>query len=229
MATYSAITSGQIDAESPLDVTLAGQWTNNLLAVIEGAAGAPRIVDAALVWPGAWAEIDSWIPTAVSSKDFTWDETLYSEIYIHAENLVPSADATEFYIQMGHTNGTVFITNNHVLWYLSDGNPPAPGQTSSSSGYNITPLVSVGTAAGEGINFDITLKGLIAYDGAGGGYPYCNFTSVYEDATGAFQSASGYGSINTLKSVNNLDTARLSMTNALEAGSGFVTVYGLKR
>lgn len=36
MTTYSEITNGQVDAESVVDTTLAGQWTNNLLAVIEG-------------------------------------------------------------------------------------------------------------------------------------------------------------------------------------------------
>jgi len=49
MSTYSAITSGQIDSESIIDTVLAGQWANNILAVIEGDASAPRIAgDAAL-------------------------------------------------------------------------------------------------------------------------------------------------------------------------------------
>lgn len=45
MATYQAITSSQIDAESYLDSVLAGQWTNNLTAVIENDASAPNIVN----------------------------------------------------------------------------------------------------------------------------------------------------------------------------------------
>jgi hypothetical protein len=43
MTTYSAITSGQIDAESPIDTVLAGQWTNNVLAMFEGDASASGV------------------------------------------------------------------------------------------------------------------------------------------------------------------------------------------
>ena len=43
MTTYSAITAGQIDAESYIDTVLAGQWANNLLAVIEGDASASTV------------------------------------------------------------------------------------------------------------------------------------------------------------------------------------------
>ena len=43
MATYSAITTGQRDAESYIDTIIAGQWTNNLLAIQEGDASAPEI------------------------------------------------------------------------------------------------------------------------------------------------------------------------------------------
>jgi len=56
MATYQAITTGQTDAESYLDTVIAGQWTNNLLAALEGDPSAPKIinlVDASHVEPTA--------------------------------------------------------------------------------------------------------------------------------------------------------------------------------
>ena len=40
MSTFSVITSGQVDAESPYDTVLAGQHSNNHLAIIEGDASA---------------------------------------------------------------------------------------------------------------------------------------------------------------------------------------------
>jgi len=40
MTTFTAITTAQIDAESYVDTTLAGQWSNNILAVVEGDASA---------------------------------------------------------------------------------------------------------------------------------------------------------------------------------------------
>ncbi len=48
MTTYSAITSGQKDAESYIDTVLAGQWADNLLAIQEGDATAPKIQNKAL-------------------------------------------------------------------------------------------------------------------------------------------------------------------------------------
>jgi hypothetical protein len=43
MATYTAITNGEIDAESPITDLLLGRLRDNPLAIVGGAAGAPRI------------------------------------------------------------------------------------------------------------------------------------------------------------------------------------------
>lgn len=43
MTTYAAVAAAQIDADSPMDTVLATQFTNNLLAVIEGDATAPAV------------------------------------------------------------------------------------------------------------------------------------------------------------------------------------------
>ncbi len=45
MTTYTAVTSGQRDAESPLDVTLIGLMIDNPIAVTEKAAGAPVLAN----------------------------------------------------------------------------------------------------------------------------------------------------------------------------------------
>jgi len=55
MTTFTAITSAQVDAESYIDTTLAGQWSNNFLAMFEGDASASAVrlqtaaIDAAAV------------------------------------------------------------------------------------------------------------------------------------------------------------------------------------
>lgn len=41
MTTYSAITAGEIDSDSPITDTLAGKWANNVLAIAEGDVTAP--------------------------------------------------------------------------------------------------------------------------------------------------------------------------------------------
>lgn len=48
MTAYSAIIATQVDAESPVDTTLAGSWTNNVLAIAEGDATAPKVARKAL-------------------------------------------------------------------------------------------------------------------------------------------------------------------------------------
>lgn len=48
MTSYITITEAQTDPEAPLTSELAKQWRDNPIAITEGAAGAPRIQDAAL-------------------------------------------------------------------------------------------------------------------------------------------------------------------------------------
>lgn len=48
MATYTAITDEEIDQDSPITQTLMTKYRDNLTAVIEGDASAPKVEDAAL-------------------------------------------------------------------------------------------------------------------------------------------------------------------------------------
>ena len=48
MTTYTAITAGEKDPESPVDVNLIGKLDDNPHAMFEGATGAPRVQTAAL-------------------------------------------------------------------------------------------------------------------------------------------------------------------------------------
>lgn len=48
MADYIAQTDSQLDPDAPLTSELAYGWRDNLIAVTEGAVGAPRIEDGAL-------------------------------------------------------------------------------------------------------------------------------------------------------------------------------------
>lgn len=48
MADWTVITDAQLDPDAPLTSDLAYAWRDNPIAIAEGAAGAPRIVDAAL-------------------------------------------------------------------------------------------------------------------------------------------------------------------------------------
>lgn len=48
MADWTVITDSQVDPDAPLTSELAYAWRDNVIAVTEGAVGAPRIEDAAL-------------------------------------------------------------------------------------------------------------------------------------------------------------------------------------
>lgn len=48
MATYSAVTAGEKDADSPINVSLIDKLDQNPLAIAEGASGAPKIQTAAI-------------------------------------------------------------------------------------------------------------------------------------------------------------------------------------
>jgi len=45
MTTFTAITNGEIDQDSPITTTLMTKYRDNLAATAEGASGAPRIAD----------------------------------------------------------------------------------------------------------------------------------------------------------------------------------------
>lgn len=48
MTDYTAVTSGEKDADSPINVTLVGKLDDNPHAMFEGASGAPRLQEAAI-------------------------------------------------------------------------------------------------------------------------------------------------------------------------------------
>lgn len=101
MATYSAITTGQTDAESPLDTVLASQWTNNLLAVVEGDATAPKI---------PWIYISSGTVSAAASldiADLTTDFRAYALVF---DDLTPATDSVSFSLRTSTDNGSTFTS-----------------------------------------------------------------------------------------------------------------------
>lgn len=77
MATYTSITNGQVDVNSPIDQALITALRDNPIAISEGATGAPRVKTAALEAPtqgstntlvrvvqgGLWSITTSTFPT----------------------------------------------------------------------------------------------------------------------------------------------------------------------
>jgi len=87
MATYTAVTTGQRDAESPVDTTLIGQVIDNPVAITEGAPGSPKnqtasyatgSVDQAAMGVSAVGQLELKETQGVVSRSGTTSSALYT-------------------------------------------------------------------------------------------------------------------------------------------------------
>lgn len=106
---------------------------------------------------GNWELIDSWVPTAITLKDFTWDESLYSAIHVECTGVATTSDGSQLWINFGHTNGSTILNDAHynysakVIW-----------GTSYSATTGVTKIIwasQIGNAAGEGLSFSFDTIG----------------------------------------------------------------------
>ena len=93
MATYSAVSAGEKDADSPINVSLIDKLDQNPHAIAEGATGAPKIQSAAL-------------DADVVTGDKVADDAIDSE---HI-----AADALELGAYKAPTSGTTYEILNFV-------------------------------------------------------------------------------------------------------------------
>jgi hypothetical protein len=93
--------------------------------------------------------IETWTPTAVNFKDFTFDETIYSGIKLVLENIVPATDSVFLRVRLGHTNGGTIISSTDY-WYtrIQTGSATPVAATAQD---NIALANTIGTGANEGI------------------------------------------------------------------------------
>jgi len=158
MTAFLAITSGQWDAESYIDVGLAGQWSNNVIAMFEGDASASAvrlqtaaIANLAVTVAKLETNIKPWI-LIPHVTDIT-SQTLW-------EGLDSTYD--EFLLIGNNWHNTVDGINVHL--HVATGAPPV---TISSSGYtggaasiHWEIATGVGNAATESMNCRIHLFNL---------------------------------------------------------------------
>lgn len=89
MTTFSAITAGQIDAESFIDTVLAGQWANNVLAMFEGdaSASAVRLQAAGLEQAGGSEAVITAVirASAITEAELAANSVHQSEVAISTE------------------------------------------------------------------------------------------------------------------------------------------------
>ena len=176
--------------------------------------------------------LESWTPTNVTSKLFTWDESVYQGVLITL-TAIQSTGLAEFYARMGHTNGTVIAGSQYEYGYVTE----YRGIFLSESEANTIPLTYdnvLGTTGGR----DNKMSGSILiltppsrYDEKTNFYLrsellYSNSGNMYTSKTSA--SIGGYAG-NSSYLGTAYDTLELSSSVGILAGAGKINVYGIRR
>lgn len=238
MTIYTAIPDSDIDPESPGTTTLFTRLRDNPLAIREGDATAPKILNAALnsypfsiaagdISDGVWALLESWTPTATGSHDFTWDEATYSEICILIEGVRTSSSGDNLLLQFGYSNGGTIITSSTYDYsIISVGATAVTGATGQSSiKLNVTD--SIGNSPTHGISSNIMVTGTKS----GVNSPIAHYDSSYVNTGGI--SFADYGAGFTDDSVagtNNIDTVRITwQAGNFIASAGNISLFGVIR
>lgn len=235
MTAYTTITDGEIDPESPITTTLMTKMRDNAIAITEGSSGAPKMQTAGITDNAVTADklaagigvtelIESWTPTAVATKEFTWDESIYSSVSMVVDGIAVSTDNAFMYIRFGYDNGaTIVITSNYKRTH---------GNTNSGTLTNVTTTLweiatAIGNAAGEGASASLEFYG---GGNAGRPTPHLKYTSTTKDTAGAYNGGFGWGAFNSDVSALSIDTLQLKLnTGTFQSGVGEVYLYGVRR
>lgn len=224
---YSADTPTLLATQAEME---AGAATDSL-------AVSPELVKQAidaLAQGGAWELIDAWTPTAVNAKDWSWDETLYSDIRIVLSGIGPASDEQELRFALGYNNGASFFTGSGDYGYsvvsMADGTRNAQGVAGS-----LVTLTYEGVAgAAEGVGNGATegVSGKIELTGGGSVTSGVAFDTnlIFSDLAGRSRSTHIQGAlIDPGARSNAIDSIRLLWESGNFKTTGAVYIYGLKR
>lgn len=192
----------------------AGAETANRIMNPEGVKQA---IDA-LAAGGAWELLETWTPTAVNSKDFTWDESVYSDIKIVFQDLRTSTANEYLQFRLGYGDGASIITTAASYKFTE-------GFVSQTNQSFFREKGNQGSAATDGISGSIN----IISTGSTNSSPL--YEMDYTDVKSLTPNAGKvHGYIDTSSAENNaIDTLRMFWSSGNFALVGDVYVYGLKR
>ena len=172
---------------------------------------------------GTWALIETWTPTAVASKNFTMDESLYDVMKIVLFNVTPATDGAILHARLGHTDGgTIISSTNYDYDSRLAGAATLSGVTNGTE-YAIC-SVGVGTSGTEGLGGEITTIGLSSIRAARGirseiGYVNSGGAGFFEEVFGMCDASLG----------TVFDTVQLLWSAGNFGATGMIYVYGLKK
>lgn len=226
-----------IDTAGELDFLDEDTLVSNSATAVASQQSIKAYVDTsvAAVGGGAWELIESWTPTAVTFKDFTWDEAVYSEVMVVGTGLAPATDNDFLLMRLGYNDGASIITNSQhygtgETWTTSTYQSPAtvysgtayiPVSIQASVGAD-----GVGSAAGEGVSFCTHLSGLSSNLND----PVWQAVCTYRDNGGLQFKTRSWGTIGGgVADSLSIDTVRVYWNTGNYDLLGEIAVYGLRR
>lgn len=174
--------------------------------------------DGTSVASGVWVKISETTPTAISTVDMTWDESLYSAIKVDFEQLETDTDNDAMYMQLGSVDGATihsttsdYIGRYHV-YQLGVSNLPETTQ--------VRMITAWGNATGEGASGSMELW---SYRGANNGAAF-EIRTIAKNTAGASQRLLAQGVLTINSSV---DTIRFLLGAGAFVATGTIRLYGL--
>ena len=104
MTTYVTIPNTDVDQDSPVTVALMTAYRDNVIAVTEGATGAPR---------NAHTLISDDDLAGVVSVDVALDETLYTSFMVEMIGINPPTNGPEFEARFSDDAGATFAVGTY--------------------------------------------------------------------------------------------------------------------
>jgi len=151
MTTHITITSGQKDAESPIDVNLIGQMIDNPSAGLEGDSSAPT--------RGAGVILDNGSLSSSSSLDIDMTTfTAWRNKILVLDSFIPSSDGQNLNFKVSTNGGSTFDGDTGNYTYSKKQHSSTPS-SSDTGGTNSTLVLgtAIGTGTGEACHTIITM------------------------------------------------------------------------
>jgi len=227
MTTFTAITTAQIDAESYVDTTLAGQWANNVLAMFEGdaSASAVRLQILALddeIKP--WIELEQDVITA-STAYATFeniDVTNYDQFMVTFDGAQPITAANYLVAQFGYGGGTTTWWTGGADYSYHTTQTTSAAATYAGAAQSATTSLRIGGAASSNdtgkVNGDIRFNNNDALSYVEAHWKGSSWNSNHKNVVGS-------GSV--------LDTAQMTAIRLTFSASnieqGVFTLYGRRK
>ena len=116
MTTYSTITNGQVDQDSPITQPLVTALRDNPIAIAEGAAGAPKIAD-------SWQALETTSSSGLIVTDV--DNGEGARINVGGSGQASSGQTLDFKVSISSDNGSNFTGETTLATVTA---PSGPGE-----------------------------------------------------------------------------------------------------